>query len=284
MVPKFAGIYAIVNLNNGKFYLGSAVNIYQRWAGHRSNLRKGTHHSAILQNAWNKHGPEAFQFVVIERIDDVTQLIPIEQEYLDGCHPDYNVSPTAGNCLGVKHTAATKAKLSAARKGRPAWNKGIPRDPEVTAKIVAKITGIKGRKVSEQFRGRPSPLIGRTLTEEHKAKLSLAGKGRPHSEEHKAKIGAAHKGKVQPWVAERNRSPEARAATSKAHKGIAKPYVIEMNRNPEIRAKMAATRTGKHYPKMSEAIKAWHARRKLEKLQTTLKDVQQLNLWDEDAG
>jgi group I intron endonuclease len=38
---------------------------------------------------------------------------------------------------------------------------------------------------------------GMNVTEETRAKLSKAGKGRPHSEEHKAKIGIANAGKIR---------------------------------------------------------------------------------------
>lgn len=40
------------------------------------------------------------------------------------------------------------------------------------------------------------PRKKRTLSEEHKLKIGLAGKGRKHSEESKLKIGSKHKGKV----------------------------------------------------------------------------------------
>lgn len=52
---------------------------------------------------------------------------------------------------------------------------------------------------------------GRTLSDEHKAKIGRAGKGRPHSDEHKRKIGEANKGK--------QRSPEFRQYLSACQKG-----------------------------------------------------------------
>lgn len=58
----------------------------------------------------------------------------------------------------------------------------------------------RGKKLSEEHRlkisisgkGRVSANKGKTFSEETRAKMSLAGKGRPKSEEHKAKIKAAH--------------------------------------------------------------------------------------------
>ena len=65
---------------------------------------------------------------------------------------------------------------------------------------------------------------GKTLSAEHKAKLSAANRGKTFSAEHKAKIGAAHKGKTF--------SDETRAKMSASHKG--KPL------SAEHKAKMSA--------------------------------------------
>ena len=60
------GIYKITNLDNGKMYVGQARDIYYRWSQHKSNLRSNSHENAKLQNSWNLHGENAFEFSVIE--------------------------------------------------------------------------------------------------------------------------------------------------------------------------------------------------------------------------
>lgn len=257
MKAKLAGIYAIRNLVNSDLYIGSSQNIRERWYEHQRLLEAGKHHSRYLQSAWKKYGATAFEFIMVEAIDDLDQLITVEQEYLDAIHPAYNMSPTAGSTRGWHHTLESRAKITAAQ------------------------TGKKKPWLSHLLKGQPSRSKGHVPSEATRAKLSAAGKDRPKSEEHKAKIGAAHKGLPKPANIARNQSPEMRAAASRGNKGKAKPHVTEMNRNPEIRAKMAATRTGKHYPKMAEAIKAWHAKRKLEK---AIKDAVQPSLWDEETA
>ena len=42
---KKSGIYKIVNLINGKVYIGSAVNFEKRWREHRRGLISKNHHS-----------------------------------------------------------------------------------------------------------------------------------------------------------------------------------------------------------------------------------------------
>ena len=51
-----------LNTVNDKRYVGSAVNFGARWKEHRHVLKRGTHHSCHLQNAWVKHGEDAFVF------------------------------------------------------------------------------------------------------------------------------------------------------------------------------------------------------------------------------
>ena len=48
------GIYKIINKVNGKYYVGSSLNINKRWSVHKSALSKNKHHNDHLQNAWNK--------------------------------------------------------------------------------------------------------------------------------------------------------------------------------------------------------------------------------------
>jgi group I intron endonuclease len=129
-----SGIYAITNKVNGKKYIGSACHLKNRWKTHKSRLNLGQHHSAKLQNAWRKHGSDSFTFDVIEYVDDKNDLIAREQDWIDhynAASPSgYNVSPTAGNCLGVRHGDEVKAARSAILKGRT-------RAAEVCAKISA---------------------------------------------------------------------------------------------------------------------------------------------------
>jgi group I intron endonuclease len=117
------GIYAIVNKVNGKFYVGSAARVkqyksksgfYIRWKEHLKTLRFSKHHSRYLQNAWNKYGEENFEFRILHFCPP-EECIQFEQIYLNLLCPHYNISPTAGSTLGVKHSEETKNKNSEAQ-------------------------------------------------------------------------------------------------------------------------------------------------------------------------
>ena len=123
------GVYEIRNTVNGKVYIGSSVNIRERWYKHRKLLRGGKHNSAHLQSAWSKYGPHAFAFTVIEIVDSPEHLITKEQEWLDRTRCSdaefgYNGSPTAFSCLGVKHTEESKQRMAAASQERAILQRG----------------------------------------------------------------------------------------------------------------------------------------------------------------
>lgn len=198
-----AGIYKIENMRNGKFYIGSAVDIKKRFGSHRNALRLNEHHNNYLQNAWNKYGEESFKFEVLLFCEE-KNLLFYEQRVIDTCQTiddvfGYNVCPVAGNTLGVQHsietkqkiseamtgkilTKETKRKISLAGKGRVSWNEG------------KKLTFETKKKMSEARKGRVPWNKGIPCSEETKKKMSKSGKGRVFSEVHKERISKALKG------------------------------------------------------------------------------------------
>lgn len=162
-----SGCYEILNTVNGKRYIGSAVKFVQRWDQHRSHLRKGVHHSRVLQRAWNKYGESAFKFLPILTCAK-SMLLFYEQQLLDKVKPEYNASPTAGSSLGVKRTPE-QCKANGDRL------RGTTRPPEHCAAISA---GQLGRKQSPEWCANISK--GRTGTKQspaHRAANAEARRG-----------------------------------------------------------------------------------------------------------
>jgi len=82
LIPSTSGIYWIRCKRNGKIYVGSAVNLRQRWDRHRRALRDKIHHNAPLQQAWNLYGEENFEFEILEHVAEA-DLLRAEQEWID---------------------------------------------------------------------------------------------------------------------------------------------------------------------------------------------------------
>ena len=93
-----AGIYSIVNQNNGKTYIGSSKNIIRRWGIHKSALKNNRHHCIHLQRSWNKHGPDAFKFEVIVEMTNPSEklLLAEELKVISERLPQYNIGAVGG--------------------------------------------------------------------------------------------------------------------------------------------------------------------------------------------
>lgn len=99
-----SGIYKITNIVNGKFYIGSSVNIRKRWISHKCDLNKQRHHNRHLQFSFNKHGFDCFKFEVLEQCSREL-LKDTEQKYLDRIDNDkcYNIFKESYAVNGKNH-------------------------------------------------------------------------------------------------------------------------------------------------------------------------------------
>lgn len=117
-MERICGIYVIRNKKDGKCYVGLSVNIRHRMAVHLSALRKGYEENSYLQNAWNKHKEENFEFSIIEEC--VEECLVKREIYwikkLKTLRPSgYNISSGGNlppNNKGTKFTEEHKRKIS----------------------------------------------------------------------------------------------------------------------------------------------------------------------------
>lgn len=165
-----SGIYQIKNVLNNKIYIGSSSNVKKRHDSHKRALISNKHKNSRLQNSWNKYGEAAFEFEILITCDP-SMCIWYEQQFIDQWKPEYNLSPTAGSCLGVKNSDEVKRKRSKILIGnkrtlgykhteeskRKISEAGKTRVLTDLARLHHKEAGIKQR--------------GRKLTEEHRKKL-----------------------------------------------------------------------------------------------------------------
>jgi group I intron endonuclease len=187
-----AVIYRITNMANGKFYIGSAESFARREWQHKYALRRNEHKNPRLQAAWNKYGEEMFVFEVIEEIAPDRNAFDVENTYLHkvvGQEDCYNINTDAiGMRTGIAHTEASKAKVSASRKGKAAGEEHYRYGQTVSEEV--------RQKIGDTQRGKPK-VAGRKVSEAGKAKIRAnieAGRshmhwlGRTHTEEAKQKL------------------------------------------------------------------------------------------------
>lgn len=198
-----SGIYIIKNIVNGKYYVGSSININNRIKTHKKRLNNKSHHSIKLQRAWNKYGADSFIFEPIQYCEK-ENLITNEQYWIDNFdsyNNGYNSNPIAGSSLGRKLSKEHKEKISYSLLGNKR-RKGFKQTEE--EKIKRANSNI-GKKRSEETKKKLSISkignkysLGRKMSEYNKQKLINANKGRKMSEETKLKISESKKGKT-PW-------------------------------------------------------------------------------------
>lgn len=106
---NMAHIYKIHNIITGDCYIGSSVNLKERWKRHKKDLRKGKHHSIILQRAWNKYGEENFELKELE-ICSEEETREKETNYLLLLNPVYNICKEAYSTSGRIYKEETRKK------------------------------------------------------------------------------------------------------------------------------------------------------------------------------
>lgn len=226
------GIYCIRNIINGMIYIGQSVDLEKRFKRHKNSLNYGKHHSDFLQRAWDKYGPNAFEFEILEECQE-SDLNEKEHYYIDKVFKSrdykngYNNREAGSN---GRFSEESRRKMSESTKGQIC-------NEETRKKFSAMYSGsgnpMFGRK------GQLAPMFGKHLSEETKLKISINRKGIPVLPATRKKISESLAGKL---VGEKNpfygheHSKEQKQRWSEMRKGL--------HPTEESRRKMSISRTG----------------------------------------
>lgn len=88
-------IYGIKNIENSKWYIGSCLDMKDRFQRHRYYLRHNAHHSTKLQRAYNVYGEEKFEVHILHFLSEEEDRFSLEQKYIE----DYNSVKEGYNML-----------------------------------------------------------------------------------------------------------------------------------------------------------------------------------------
>ena len=167
------GIYCWTNIESGKRYVGSSVDLYRRFMQYY-NIKYITRasKSSLICRALLKYGYSKFKLDILEYCE-LSVLIEREQYYIDTLKPEYNILNVAGSLFGYKHTIESLEKMSEIASNR---------SDETIAKL---------REAA----------LGRTYkhTEETKNRISEAMLGRKHTEETKEKLKIIQSNRTKPY-------------------------------------------------------------------------------------
>src|SRR5690349_10914490 len=82
------GVYAVQNLVTGRAYIGSTVNIRNRWYRHQAMLRQGYHTNGDLRRDSKQYGAAAFSLVVLETVESERDLLAAERRWIEALDPE----------------------------------------------------------------------------------------------------------------------------------------------------------------------------------------------------
>ena len=233
MILKKSGIYKITS-PSGRFYIGSTVDLYSRWCGHRGSLRRGNHHCSALQRAANKYGVDALMFEIMALVER-TDLRAVEQRAIIAYQPEYN------------STQSTKEPLS------DLW-----KQPEFREKVT-KQASEQAKQLwlrNDGFRERQKIAAGRALSALHKnpdfasaqRDRAIAKLKTMNSPEVKQKAAEARRQRYLRDAEARERRSEigrknimhAQAALDEGHREKARERMRAMRADPNCRARNKA--------------------------------------------
>lgn len=203
-----AGIYRIVvrrQTGSELYYIGQSIDLERRQVDHLRHLRGGRHDNPRLQALFRKYGESSFLFEVL-LICESSNLLIYEQSILDlyityFCGAVVNIlRECVASPKGMKRSDEARARMSAAKKGKP----GRSWTPESRSKVSATKKGHAPARsaVEAAIVARSAKSVSAATRE----KMSAAQKGRRHSLESRAKMSAVRKVIYE--------SPDARARLS----------------------------------------------------------------------
>jgi group I intron endonuclease len=143
-----AGVYWILNLVNGKVYIGSSVDVENRLQNHKKDLIAGKHRNPYLQRAWNKQS-DFWDFEILEEVEDELWLRARESAWI--LRLQSHLRDTGYN---------------AAQNG---WDGGT-----WPGQVEACRAAGKKRVGTEKFDRWKNSRVGTTVSEDHRAKLQDA--------------------------------------------------------------------------------------------------------------
>jgi hypothetical protein len=99
------GVFQIRNKANGKVLIGTSTDLPSILNRHRAQLGFGSHRNRALQQDWNEHGPDVFEFETLDTLepsdkpgyDPADDLKALEAMWLEKLQPfeerGYNAKP-----------------------------------------------------------------------------------------------------------------------------------------------------------------------------------------------
>ena len=246
-------IYRVTNQKNGKIYIGQTrQSLEDRRADH---LRKAFTHSSQshFHAALRKHGKDVFSWEAIETVETLQILNEREAFWINhyqSSNPDVGYNLTLGGGQIVFHESVCQ-RISKNVSGSRNGNFGKPKSAETKAKMSAAQKGRK--KTPEQIEKMRVVATGKKMSQETIEKMRLAHTGRKRTKEEIEKSRLSRIGLKMSETAKKNMSLAALGKhrgqnnfNTKINEEIARKIKSDLSngvRSCEIQKKYAVTKS-----------------------------------------
>jgi group I intron endonuclease len=115
------GIYCILNTLTNHRYIGQSVNIASRKSYHFNALSRNQHKNRHLQLAFNRHGPDAFLFLILLTTTQINTLDAHERRLIalfQATNPRHGYNAEPGGLTRPQATPTTKRYMALAQQRR----------------------------------------------------------------------------------------------------------------------------------------------------------------------
>lgn len=172
-------VYKIVNLVNGKIYIGKSKNPQKRWLKHLNTAKRGSsdRRFQVLHTAINKYGKNNFKIEIIFACNDEKECLEKEKYFIAKYNtfkgPGYNCTEGGDGSSGYKHTSEAIEKMKKAKTGifhgenNPFYGK---KHSEETKKILSKKASERKGEKNSFYKKKHSGESKRKIRENQKVK------------------------------------------------------------------------------------------------------------------
>lgn len=146
-------VYAARNIITGGLYIGvTRLPLEKRRYTHFINAKRNDarHGPSKFYAAIRKYGRDVFEFSVVAECASYREALDVERNCIAKYEPSYNLTAGGEGVLGHRHSAASKRKMSKAKKGKSPWPAG-EYPTEVRGKISAALKGRKYKPSGKQL-------------------------------------------------------------------------------------------------------------------------------------
>ena len=113
--PDKMGIYSIVHIPSGKWYVGATQFFRTRFTDHKRKFRLREFYFPEMQMLWDRDGEQSFNFNILECVEDISELVEKERYWIEKLKHEtgfegFNLrkTPTYSNPISVRPKTTRK--------------------------------------------------------------------------------------------------------------------------------------------------------------------------------